>query len=377
MAAVLLACLVSLAPVRIGVLSLLAPVRVEIVSTAASLGLPDGRTLAPGSRLVVELEGKSLSARAPDWRWTGRALKIGGERARLDVVVVGKEIRARSIAGWLEIVPERGRLKLVAVTDLESTVATATAAEMDGATETEALAAAAVTIRSFLVSSVGRHARDGYDVCDTTHCFVSRGSAPPETPAGRAALVASERTRGIVLMHGESEVVGYFAACCGGSTTTPSRLWGVPDTGAYVSVACRSCVASRYFEWRRRLDAADVRASLHGILGRPVATSDSVELVTNGDGYVRAVVVAAARGRATAGGEDFRLRIGRRLGWDAIPSPRYSMTRVSGGFELVGAGHGHGIGLCLAGALAMAKDGADWGEILRRYYPRCRAVSRW
>src|SRR5215467_7957609 len=37
-------------------------------------------------------------------------------------------------------------------------------------TEPEALKALAIAIRTFAVKNRGRHAKDGYDFCSTTHC---------------------------------------------------------------------------------------------------------------------------------------------------------------------------------------------------------------
>jgi stage II sporulation protein D len=63
------------------------------------------------------------------------------------------------------------------------------------------------------------------------------------------------------------------------------------------------------------------------------------------------------------------LDIGRRLGWDAVPSNNFTAHSDAKGLVLEGNGEGHGIGLCQAGARAIAQSGATFREILDHYYP--------
>jgi stage II sporulation protein D len=42
---------------------------------------------------------------------------------------------------------------------------------------------------------------------------------------------------------------------------------------------------------------------------------------------------------------------------------------------LKGIGQGHGIGLCQSGAAAMAKEGANFQQILSHYYPNAEIGS--
>ena len=67
--------------------------------------------------------------------------------------------------------------------------------------------------------------------------------------------------------------------------------------------------------------------------------------------------------------ENTRLEIGRRLGWDAVPSNNFVAHSDATGVVLDGTGEGHGIGLCQTGAKAMAQSGATFREILDHYYP--------
>lgn len=47
--------------------------------------------------------------------------------------------------------------------------------------------ALAIAIRTFAAANAGRHRRDGFDLCDTTHCQVLR----PSTAGSRSAALAT------------------------------------------------------------------------------------------------------------------------------------------------------------------------------------------
>jgi len=66
---------------------------------------------------------------------------------------------------------------------------------------------------------------------------------------------------------------------------------------------------------------------------------------------------------------DFRLGIGRTLGWNLLRSDLYSVRIEKDRAMVTGYGAGHGIGLCQNGAEAMAAAGAADRDILAAYYP--------
>jgi stage II sporulation protein D len=68
------------------------------------------------------------------------------------------------------------------------------------------------------------------------------------------------------------------------------------------------------------------------------------------------------------------MAVERRLGWNSLPSPRFTIERVRERFRFSGGGFGHGIGLCVAGAVERAQLGASRDEILGAYFPKVRLV---
>src|SRR5205823_9414291 len=68
-------------------------------------------------------------------------------------------------------------------------------------------------------------------------------------------------------------------------------------------------------------------------------------------------------------GWDFKIIVGRTLGWNLLKSSRFDVARAGSSFVFRGTGFGHGLGLCQAGAHRMASRGVSYREILKQYFP--------
>jgi stage II sporulation protein D len=71
--------------------------------------------------------------------------------------------------------------------------------------------------------------------------------------------------------------------------------------------------------------------------------------------------------------EQFRLMIGRSLGWDRLRSDLYEVRANGDTFVFQGSGSGHGVGMCQSGAASMGDGGRSYREILAYYYPGATA----
>lgn len=79
-------------------------------------------------------------------------------------------------------------------------------------------------------------------------------------------------------------------------------------------------------------------------------------------------------------GWEFKIIVGRALGWNLLKSSRFEVRRSGPGFIFSGSGFGHGLGLCQEGAHAMATRGSGYREILAKYFPGTAVstqVSNW
>jgi len=253
----------------------------------------------------------------------------------------------------------RGGGYVVRSTALETYVSQVVAGEM-GEAASPALEAMAITARTFVAANRGRHAAEGFNVCDLTHCQVLARA----TPATDAAALA---TSGEVLVdHGQPAQV-FYSSWCGGHTETPSHAWPGARDPAYLPARPDPACADEP-PWtmdiaepqlRRALEAAGLKGS--GVSALSVA-------LRHASGRVAQLHVAGMT-PDDVDANAFRTAAGRLLGWQTVKSTMFDVRRTGSGYVLTGTGSGHGVGLCIRGAMNRGRQGASRDEILAAYFP--------
>ncbi|HEX8723247.1 MAG TPA: SpoIID/LytB domain-containing protein [Pyrinomonadaceae bacterium] len=325
-------------------------------SDAAKLARPVfeayARTLGRGP--AEEEAGPSESSPVDDARAAGPS-SLGGEAA-------GRALRVRL-----------SREDATASLALEDYVFGVLAAEGSVESEPEALKALAVAARTYAVRNLGRHARDRFDLCDTTHCQrftpVRDETARPEFY--ELARRAVRETEGEVLREPSGRVAeSYFSAACGGATADLSKLWGAAHAPAHLRGVRDDFCSGAAETWADVIPAeqltralrADERSDVGGhVAGVRVVRRDRT-------GRAELVELEGARRRRLRGW-DFKIIVGRTLGWGVLKSSRFEVTRAGSSFVFRGRGFGHGLGLCQAGAHVSAGRGASYRQILAHYFP--------
>lgn len=377
--------------VRMGLFSLFKPQVVEarVVSgdgVAIDLNrLTGSRQLSAGSRVRLQLVGEQLQVTISDARGGIRQTFSAAEarlhassEATLELTLPGK--LRRTVRGDLIVTAGdkslRGALKIVLTTEREAAVASIVAAETE-ARAPEALKALAIVVRTYMLSHTGRHAADGFDFCDTTHCQLYRGESDLAAEAARpVVLSAVAATASEHLSFAGAPVETYFSASCGGLSATPQMVWGGTCAYPYHRQRCQWCRASSHYRWARQIDARAVINALAAAIGAPL--SPSTEIAVDGDdaGFVRGVSIRDSGREWTMSGDEFRRATGRRLGWNVVLSGSFTVTRRGAQMIFRGRGFGSQVGLCLAGAVAQARSGRRYDEILRFYFPQAQISSR-
>jgi len=239
---------------------------------------------------------------------------------------------------------------------LEVYVARVLAGEGEPRAADAAQQALAVAIRTFVTANRGRHHREGFDLCDTTHCQVPRTAHP----ASRRATLA---TAGQVLLHDGRPAELFYSASCGGRSEAASAVWpGVPDYPYLVTADDDVHAADQ--PWTADLSAEQVVAALRraGFEGRRLRRI-TIE-ARNGSGRVARLALDGLQ-PAAASGAEFRMALGPM----AIRSTAFTVEPTPAGFRFRGQGFGHGVGMCVIGAGRRAAAGESLTAILGRYYP--------
>jgi len=189
-----------------------------------------------------------------------------------------------------------------------------------------------------------------------------------------AAHAATLSTAGETLWFHSQRAAAWFHQSCGGRTASPSEVWLSTAKGRELArqpmpwLASRIdpyCTAAGAREWSASLSLSDLTAALAAAgLARP--GWKTLAVARRGESG-RAVTLMI--GSAEVSGEDFRLAVGRALGWNKILSTWFEVAGQGDQFLFHGRGSGHGVGLCQAGSAAMASLGRDSGQILAQYFP--------
>jgi stage II sporulation protein D len=279
----------------------------------------------------------------------------------------------------LRITSRRGQLILAVTLPVETYVERVVASESGPTDSPESLKALAIVVRSFALHQ--RHGHTDYDLCDSTHCQLLHWANPSRravyagpgqgSQAHRAALSTASET----LWYRGRRAQAWFHQNCGGRTAAPSEVWPPSPHATNVSPmpwltshADAFCTSHGARTWSTSISVADITAAL-ALAGLVTPGWKTLTIARRGESG-RAVLLRIGDQEIRA--EDFRLAIGRTLGWGRIlstwfeVSPQYSASGPA--FDFHGRGSGHGVGLCQAGAAQMAAQGNTCPQILDQYF---------
>jgi SpoIID/LytB domain protein len=246
--------------------------------------------------------------------------------------------------------------------------------------EPEALKALAIAIRTYALKNHGRHAKDGYDFCTTTHCQRFLGGDPTvregadakvgTLPNGRVSA-AVRATEGQVLTDDRGHAVdAYFGASCGGETANIAALWGTRPSQYLSGVRDEYCVSGPHATWTDVITRADLLRALQSNPRTNVGARLDQVIISKRDETGRAgFITIEGEHRKQVRGWDFKIIVGRVLGWNILKSSRFAVARAGSNFIFHGSGFGHGLGLCQEGAHVMAARGSSYQRILEKYFP--------
>jgi stage II sporulation protein D len=250
----------------------------------------------------------------------------------------------------------------VATLPLEVYVARVLSGEAEPNGADAAMQALAVAIRTYAVVNLGRHRREGFDLCDTTHCQVMRAA---NELSRRAALA----TAGRVLTQGGKPVEIFYSASCGGRSESAADVWPGGTKFPYLR-SVPDNVHEDDVPWTLTLTLDEIRQSLvKAGFGGDRLRGIEIHGRTR-SGRVARLHLSGLRPDAI-GGDPFRMAIGARQ----LRSTAFSMTRSGNTVRFTGVGYGHGVGMCVIGAGRRARRGESVEAILAQYFPGLTLLS--
>lgn len=256
--------------------------------------------------------------------------------------------------------PQEHACHIVQALSLEHYLSTLLGKEMNKSWPLEALKAQAVAARSYALYKMRLRKEKS-----STESFYDLESSEKDQVNGSLAdinsntIKATFQTEGEVLVSksGKMDPIFYHAQC-GGQTNLPQEVWHerVPD---YRRVKCGFCQTTKDGQWKRDFSSNFFLTSLK-LKGKTLLR------IADTSKYASTVRLYFRSGMQEVEKSDLR----RLLGKSIIRSNNFQLKLVNRRILVTGQGLGHGVGLCQLGALALAKKGWNYQQILNYYYPQ-------
>ena len=296
------------------------------------------------------------------------------KNARLSDPTVLLDTGDRELHGHLIAVPVADGFYLVNEIHLEAYLAAILGDLIPENAPPEAAKAAAVTLRTQILTEKGKKHQPGIDFCDGRHCWVYSG-AHGQT---QVSLEAAQKTyQEVLFSEGNLAGVSNYSNCGGvlESTAPAQSPWELerfirhppPDLPCLSS----EWVPETESRWIRILDASEVSSRLDAVFH----TGNLQALVPRSRGMLGQVTELAVEGSKKTETIREPEQILRLPASAPLRSPLfhlvtlYESNKKPKSFILWGAGTGKASGLCRAGAMGQAALGKKYQEILSYYFP--------
>ena len=333
---------------RVGLLSGVKQITLQVSAPCIMINAAKGNILQKipaGGSFVVDFEHLKFNA-----------IEIRPEKISLKdlrTTVDGKEYY-----GGVTVNKEKNSLTVINLVPLEEYLCGVVAKEMSPSYPPEALKAQTVAARSFALKNRGRHVKEGYDLCSSTHCQVYNGVAN-----FNSIDKAIEETRGVVLIYKEKLIDTNFHADSGGMTENVGDVWG---TATPYLVAVREIIQLAK-PWTVKVAAKDFSSRFGENFGDLKSIKLSKLTIGKGSndrtssGRVKSAQVIGSKKTVTLTGNDFRRKF-------SLPSTLFDIKLEDDEVIFTGYGSGHGVGMSQVGARDYALNGWSYEKILAHYY---------
>jgi stage II sporulation protein D len=252
-------------------------------------------------------------------------------------------------------------LQLLNEVDLENYIPGVVEAEVGSGNPAEFNKAKSIICRTYALSNLRRHETEGFHLCDQVHCQVYRKKS--EAPD---LISAVKETEGMILVDSSAQPINAaFHSNCGGQTANSEDVW-LTALPYLRSVNDTFCTRQPNAVWIKKIPRHDwvnyfltrYKISFHDSVNTKTALNFSQPYRKSSISFDSASVPLK------------NIRIDFNL-----KSSFFSVEPADGSVILHGRGFGHGVGLCQEGAMAIARKGQSYKNILYYYYTNIHILN--
>jgi len=194
----------------------------------------------------------------------------------------------------------------------------------------------------------------------------------------------------MAVSHADTLAVCYYHSTCSGRTASKHEVWGGDSIPYLVSrsdtdgIGDAFCRASKFSSWKEEWGLPQLSGILKrnlrsaGVADFPAfKTVKSVQAAERAScGRIRTLRIETDKGPIVVKGDKVRWAL-RPSATEAkiLPSASFELKNSDGRLSVQGKAFGHGVGLCQFGAMARARDGQNFREIIEAYYRDVRIAE--
>lgn len=292
--------------------------------------------------------------------------------------------------------------------------------EMPASWPIESLKAQAIVARSFALSNINKHAKEGFNLCDTTDCQVYKAYDNEHTNTNQAV----NETKGEYVYYNGKVASTPYHSTSGGYTEDSSAAWG-GSVPYLIPVYDKFSEGTSTNNWSVKITPLEVENKLSTIGINIGEVKDIVVLNTSSANRVLELKIVGSNGDHIMNGNKMRTLLGnttmkstwfeidkkgqnsikkvyvidgnlrypveihinnsyildsksnansnrnaesRAIGSDRTTNIEQSLSISPTTFIFNGKGYGHGVGMSQYGAMEMAKLGYNYEDIIKHYY---------
>jgi len=256
---------------------------------------------------------------------------------------------------------EFGNLKCINEISLDNYIAGVVQAESGRRSFQEFYKVQAILARTFALSHLQKHATEGFNLCDYTHCQAYFGRTTEQE-----IMKAVNDTKGKVVVDDNLNLIdAAFHSNSGGQTANSEDVWG--SKLSYLrSVNDSFSTKMPNAKWERKMATEDWLSYLNLKHNYPIQDSNARWLALTFKQESRNPYLEANNIKVPLKNVRTDLQ---------LKSTFFSIFSQGDSVVFKGRGFGHGVGMCQEGAMRMAKLGYKCPEVINFYYQKTQLVD--
>ena len=285
--------------------------------------------------------------------------------------------------GSISLISSEGgdRCDIVNETSMEDYIGGLLSKEMNASWPLEALKSQAVAARTYALymmrsRRVSRQKKsEAYYDLESSEKHQVGGSFFDST---RKTARAAYETQGYILKMQKTPLLPiFYHAKCGGRLFSPHHVWENPVPG-HLSNYCGGCEGLGTPPWKTPINLQRFKKFLAWLERKRLIPPGSLHGRRDGplrlapDNFPKRHIRVYLKDKAVSIKKSL---LRRYFGRTLISSNNFKVSLAGRTLLLQGKGRGHGVGMCQLGALGLARQGWNFEQILKHYFPKHKLVK--